>query len=160
MDHIWADKEFDWGSLYKAVNYVSGFCKRWGRLGGQSKEKYGTLRFYADFGFLCLHGLVYPGYVYCQFPKWLWKMDIRYIGPFLKKIGLNRLFVKWQSFIYRKAYINACKKWPHIQAEILQNMDYPKLLPKSMIKEEKNKYHILDLQGNIVATWVTYGKEE
>jgi len=155
--HHWGEETFDWDSLYKAECYISSFCKRWGKLGGQSKEKHGTLRFYANFGSLNLHTLIYPGYVYSQFPKWLWRIDILYISRFLQKIGLNKLFIKWQVFIYRSAYIKACKKWPNIQPEILCNMDYPELLPKTMYKKTETGFNILDLQGNIVSTWVTCG---
>jgi len=58
--HDWGEKDFDWGGLADATHIVHDTCVRWGRLGGQAKEKFGQLRFYAGFGNLSLHSLMYP----------------------------------------------------------------------------------------------------
>lgn len=121
--HEWGDKEVDWVGIDDAAEYIGVFCRRWARLGGQAKEKYGTVRFYVNFGRVSLHTLVYPGYVYNQFPNWLWSLDCKYIGPTLRFV-FGKISFKWQKYIYRKAYFNAIKKWPHLREEILCCADY------------------------------------
>lgn len=124
--HSWGDKGVDWDGINQAAMYISDFCKTWGRLGGQAKEKYGTVRFYASFGWISLHSLIYPGYVYCQFPRWLWKLDTYGISKVLSLF--ERPFVAYQRFIYKKAYTNAVKKWPHLKEEITCAADHQDLL--------------------------------
>jgi hypothetical protein len=125
----WEDEDFDWKGLNDCIYYISYYCRKYARLGGDAKEKYRQVRFYAHFGNLCLHSIVYPGYVYNQFPKWLWNIDCKYIGPALQ-FCLEKPFVKWQMFIYSRAYTNAVHKWSHLRAEILCGADYLDLLPK------------------------------
>jgi len=125
--HRWGDNTVDWDGIEGAVELISSFSRRWGRLGGQSKEKYGTVRFYAIFGNLSLHTLIYPGYAYNQFPKWLWVFDLCYIGPFLNAV-VGGMFTRWQVVVYRKAYQKAIKKWPHLRDEILSAADYEEFL--------------------------------
>lgn len=152
--HRWGDEGVDWTGINDAADYIGSYCRRWGRVGGQTKEKYGTVRFYAHFGWLNLHTLVYPGYASCQFPKWLWKIDITCIGPILQCF-FEQVFVRWQKAVYSRAYINACKKWPHLQEEILSDADYPEFIKGCTREEEtptESLLHVLDLQGNIVGT--------
>lgn len=113
----------DFIELDNIAYWIGEYCRKWGRLGGQTKEKYGTIRFYASFGGLSLHTLIYPGYVYSQFPNWLWKLDIWYISPVLQ-FFFEGLFVKWQMFIYKRAYIKALYNWPQYRREIMQSADY------------------------------------
>lgn len=47
--------------LDKIAYEIHDYCVLWGRLGGQAKEKFDTVRFYAQFG-LSLHSLVYIKY--------------------------------------------------------------------------------------------------
>lgn len=151
--HNWGDEGVDWNGINDAADYIGSYCKRWAYLGGQVKEKYGTVRFYANFGHLNLHCLFFPGYVYCQFPDWLWHLDCKYIGPFMR-FFFEKAFVKWQSYIYGKAYLNACRKWPHLQEEILCSADYIELVPGCFKKEGKTT-HVLDLTGKKVGAWVS-----
>lgn len=158
--HHWGDDFAYFSDVEDAAEYIREFCVKWARLGGQSKEKYGTARFYANFGVYNLHSLTHPGWAnYAWYPKWLIKFDIYYAPIMFKYSGINWLFSKWQPYIYYVAYKKALHKWPHIQAEILDGADYPELL-KEHYKKEKNKLHLLDLNGNIVGTWTTMGSEE
>lgn len=127
--HQWGDKNVDWNGIESAASYLGSYCRRWGRFGGQTKEKFGTVRFYAHFGSLSLHTIIYPGYYYSQFPTWLWKLDIKFIGPILNKL-FGKIFFSWQKFIYNKAYQNALKKWPHLKEEILCCADHPEFINK------------------------------
>jgi hypothetical protein len=125
--HHWDDDKLDWAGINGACDILYSTSRRWGRLGGQVKEKFGTVRFYASFGHLSLHTLIYPGYVYSQFPKWLWRLDIYITGPILDKL-FGRLFVWWQTKVYRYAYKKALKAYPHLREEILCAADYRELL--------------------------------
>lgn len=126
--HKWGDEGVDWKGIDDAASYIGDFCRKWGRLGGQSKEKFGTVRFYAHFGWLNLHTLIYPGYVYSQFPKWLWHLDIFYFGPVMR-VFFERPFLWWQKQVYTLAYARALKRWPHLKKEILCCADYSELIP-------------------------------
>lgn len=106
---------------------IEMFCRKWGRFGGQSKEKYGTVRFYVHFVGLSLHTLVYPGYVYIQFPKWLNRLDDRMITPILN-FFFGRIYRKYQVYIYNKAYQRMLKKYPNEQYAILSCADFPEYI--------------------------------
>lgn len=134
--HDWSEKGFDWKGLDEAGYMIQSFCKRWGRLGGMYKEKFGRLRFYANFGWISLHTLIYPGYVYNQFPGWLWRLDLYCISPVLQFLFEN-IFDNWQRKIYNMAYRRAVLKYPHLREEILEHADYPELL---MDISESGKY--------------------
>lgn len=119
--HRWGDKDADWKGIDQAAKFIHDYCVKWGRLGGSYKEKYGTVRFYAQFGYLSLHTLVYPGYAYNQFPTWLFSLDINYITTILSP--LEKLFYKWQKKVYIRAYKEAVIRWPHLREEILSGAD-------------------------------------
>lgn len=121
--HNWGDENVDWEGINDAASFIADYCRKWGRLSAHGKEKYGTVRVYVGFGHISLHGLVYPGYVYNQFPAWLWTLDCDYIGRVLQ-FFFEKPFTKWQIFIYNKAYQHALHKWPHLRAEILVDADY------------------------------------
>jgi hypothetical protein len=125
--HDWGDEGVDWKGINDCCDILYNICNRYGRLGGQIKEKYGTVRFYASFGYLSLHTLIYPGYVAYQFPRWLMKLDMKVIGPTLD-FFFGKLFIKWQIFIYKYAYIKCLKKYPHLKEEITCCMNHPELL--------------------------------
>lgn len=145
--HDWGDENFDWNGLNEAVRYVGHTCRKYGFIPGDYKEKWGTLRFYAHFGHLSLHAFIYPGYVYSQFPKWLWKLDCMYIGPILRKL-FEKPFVWWQCKVYTYAYRQAIKKWPHLYTEITCCMEQKQLAPeieaeylrRRAAREEREKY--------------------
>ena len=138
--HDWSNQDFDWGGLSKAMDIIRTYATDIGRVGGQLKEKWGQIRFYAHFagGWLNLHTIIYPGYVYCQFPKWLWNLDHnKYFRmlfiPFMKP------FFLWQKYWYNKAYQMACKAYPHLKPEILFAADYPELIDGAQEYAEKFK---------------------
>lgn len=150
--HSWDDKDVDWKGINAAADYIGEFCRKWGRLGGQSKEKYGTVRFYVNFRTISLHSIFLPGYYhYAWFPKWLIKLDLYYISPILNTL-FGRIVFEYQHRIYNLAYTRALKKWPHLQGEILTDVHYPEYLPKHH-RVEGNKTHLLDTEGKIVSTW-------
>lgn len=150
--HDWSEENVDWNGINDCCNILHYICTRWGRFGGQIKEKYGTVRFYAHMGHISLHSLVYPGYVYSQFPNWLWKLDCNYIGPFLR-FFFERLFVKWNIFIYNYAYQKCLKKYPHLRAELLCAANHPELIKGATRREDKNTLHIVGWNGEILSTW-------
>jgi hypothetical protein len=115
--------------LYNAGCIVYDTCTTWGRLGGQFKEKYDTLRFYANFsGYVSIHSLVYPGYAYIQFKsKFMTWFDIHVATPVLTFLFGNLLFW-WQKQVYSYAYNKAIKKYPRLAYEILVCADYPEYI--------------------------------
>jgi hypothetical protein len=151
----WGDENVDWNGINNAAEYIGSFCKRWGRLGGQTKEKYGTVRFYAQFGAYSLFSITHPGYVsyWSTWPWYKW-FDLRFGHKVMRYSGLQWLFNKWQPIVYSMAYHRALRKWPHLQAEILSDADYPELI-KGLTRQEGNKLHVLDLNGKIVTTWTS-----
>lgn len=154
--HYWGEEGFDWEGLNDAAEYIASFCKRWARLGGQYKEKWGEVRFYAQFcgpRYLSLHMLTHPGHAFYRYPKWLVWVDI-YILTKVLGFLFGKIMHRWQKYIYGKAYLNACKRWPHLQAEILSAADWPEWIP-GRVRHEGNLKHILDLEGNVVSTWKT-----
>lgn len=125
--HEWGDKDFDWKGLDDCCNIIITICRRYGRFGGQIKEKYGTIRFSSYMGYISLHSLIYPGYAWSQFPKWLWSFDIWYSGPFLQKY-FGKMIFWWQRKVYNYAYQKAVKKYPHLKDEILCDADFPEYI--------------------------------
>lgn len=122
--HYWGDEDFDWDSLYKAETEIIKILKL-GRVGVHSKEKYGTLRW--DL-FLCdgtLHSITHPGYVYSQYPKWLWVFDLDYRPLHFFKPIINFL----QNLVIQYAFTVVCAKYPHIRDEIISNTPVELLPP-------------------------------
>lgn len=120
--HFWGDKDFDWKGLNEAIDYISDRLQGLARIGVHSKEKYGTARIRCYF-VNNIHSLTHPGYVWSQYPDWLWKLDCYYGDKILKYTGLGYLIFKWQKYIYVDTYRRAVLKWPHIKDEILCNAD-------------------------------------
>lgn len=136
--HEWGEENFDWKGLGEAEHIIITICRRYGRFGGSIKEKYGTIRFSPYMGQLSLHSLIYPGYMWSQFPKWLWSADIWYIQPFLTKV-FGAPWFWYQRKVYNYAYQKAVRKYPHLIEEILVDADYPEyIVPHGM--EVHNKY--------------------
>ena len=126
--HQWGDAWFEahGADLDAACDFLRDYCRRYARLGGDVKEKWGTLRFYAHFHHQ-LHDLFYPGYAYCQWPYWLWIFDLRvYCSPAFNAV--RRAIQTWQIFIYRRAYRLTVQRWPHLFRELLFSADYPEFL--------------------------------
>jgi hypothetical protein len=43
-------------------------------------------------------------------------------------MGINRVIVPYHIWLYRRAYRNAVRKWPHLVDEICSAADYGELL--------------------------------
>lgn len=113
--------------LEQIAHEIGQYCRRYGRIQvTQTKEKYGSVRVYCGFGSYGLHGLIYPGYAYSQFPKWLWNLDCTY-GNYITRY-FDTIIVPWQKFIYRRAYWKQIKKYPHLFDEITGSMDWDDVL--------------------------------
>lgn len=143
--HYWGDAGVDWDGINNAADFIADYCKKHGRLGGQSKEKFGQCRYYAQFGLRSLHEIVYPGYyrnmwhippemekVYTETGFWsssyalkrvLWHLD-RYSGFVLDHKWVQELIINYQFKVYEQAYRAAVLKWPHLKGEILGGADY------------------------------------
>lgn len=128
--HRWGDEDFDWESLYHAIEEISSYFTKW-RLGNHSKEKYGTARISIYFFNGSLFELCYPGYV----SYWPWKnyskllkFDIYYVPIIFRFLGLTKLIRYFQYKVYSRGYNLAIKKYPHIKKEILICADYPELI--------------------------------
>lgn len=138
--HDWSDKNVDWKGISDAADYIYNYLRRWRVPVRDRKEKFGTVRVYLSLhwerGWLLQH-LIYPNYVYYRFPKWVRKLD--YLIP---THWLNIVITPFYKFLYRKAYANALKKWPHLRCEILHSADYPELLPG--LKCEREDIHEID----------------
>lgn len=115
--HDWSDKSFDWKSLNKAEILGNKIMKRLARIGIHSKEKYGTIRWSLYLFNGTLHSLTHPGYVYSQYPKWLWSFDVRNKPlKFLQKpINLYQKLIVALTFEY------LVYKYPHITDEIISD---------------------------------------
>jgi hypothetical protein len=116
--HYWGDEDFDWNALYSAEKEIRNICMKYARVCILSKEKYGTIR-WEHFG-VCddtLHSLTHPGYMYSQYPKWLWSLDLK-IRPLKFVYPIIRF---WQSLVIQYAFTITCLKYPHIQNEILSD---------------------------------------
>ena len=146
--HTWGEENFDWSGLNDCINIVHNTCRRWARLGGQAKEKFGTLRFYTHFG-LSLHTLFLPGYYhYGWFPRWLITFDMYVATPVLNFL-FGRVWFWWQRTIYSYAYWRALNKYPHLRKEILCSADYPEFI-KNVTKKDGNDLHILGWNGEVI----------
>jgi len=126
--HDWSEDSFDWKMLDDGIDMISSFMRFWGRIGVNSKEKFGTARVYVMFWDGTLHGMLYPGYHFSQFPKWLWSFDLNWIGPFFRKTRLQKLFCWYQSKIYSMAYSRAIKKFPKVKVELVVACDIDELI--------------------------------
>lgn len=114
-------------NLSQIAHDIQNYCIKYARLGGDAKEKYGTVRFYVKFCGLTLHDLIYPGYVFIQFPVWLNNIDAYVISPVLHFL-FGKIYYKWQKFIYNRAYQKALAKYPNFKDAILSCCDYPEFI--------------------------------
>lgn len=133
--HYWGDEDFDWASLYAAINEATEIMTVFGRIGVHSKEKYGTARWSIFFCNNRLHSLTHPGYMYSRYPGWLWRFDLKY-EPLRFVAPLIRAY---QKQVLQFAFKYICYKYPHIQEELLQ--DAPaELLPPNLAKIAKRQW--------------------
>lgn len=118
---------------YNQLNESLKIIDKWAKIGmimGQTKEKYGSTRWYVYFGNLSVHKLFYPQYFYYQWPKWTSRLN-NYSEDFFKLIGLNALFIKYQVWCYRKAYHEILVKYKVVDHCI----DCDELLDKKILNE-------------------------
>ena len=120
--HDWSEKDVDWQGIDNAAYYIGCFITRWGRIGVmQTKEKFGTVRVYCHLGFSCFHGLIWPWHHWIH-TWWPYKLDLT-ISRLIDRC-VNYVLLPWQRLVYRQAYKNAIKKWPHLKEEILNCADF------------------------------------
>lgn len=138
--HDWSDQNVDWEGISSAAEYIAMRLRRWGRVSVTDyKEKFGTVRVYCNLGWTQFHSVFKPGYVYSQWPRWLWSLDCRYGYRILQP--LNRIVVPFHAWLYTDTYKRAIRKWPHLRLEILNGADYSHLLGPCgvhMIRESQN----------------------
>lgn len=113
--HDWSEKTFDWKSLYAAEREAGEIMLKYGRIGVNSKEKYGTIRWDLSFFDGTIHSLTHPGYYYNQFPRCLYNFTMQYKVLFF----LTPFLVFWQKLVAQYAFTVICDKYPHIIKEIL-----------------------------------------
>lgn len=120
--HEWGDEDFDWKGLNDAMNYFYKNCKRYGRVGLNLKEKWGTMRVGTTCAFFNewpIHSLIKPGYYYYSWPRWM-MIHIDYpLGRIVEKLYIGRMIRRYQIAVVKFFWKRAAKKWPHIAAEIL-----------------------------------------
>lgn len=107
------DDTIDYKLLNDTMMYIVTYMKRWGNIGAHYKEKYGSIRISPYFFDGSLHSITHPGYVYSQYPDWLWKLDCKYIQPFFENKSITNWIRSYQYKVYRRAYQNALKLYPN-----------------------------------------------
>lgn len=139
--HVWGDKDFDWVEFSKVVDFFHRQAAKY-RIGGQVKEKFGTLRWYADLAPLTLHDLFWPGHMFLRWQQpSFWKWYLRWLPPIIgKPLKYFDIFIfsEWEWFAkkstawkvkgYIKTYEEAVKKWPQFREEIFMDADRHELL--------------------------------
>lgn len=135
--HVWGDEDFDWKSLGEAIDLMHCFMSKWGRIGVDSKEKYGTARLYINWFDGSLYSMVKPGYYYYRWPNWFHVIDYNVIRNISNCTGFTYIFRKYQEKIYSLAYKKAIKRWPSIEEEIVCCADYPELIDSDFCR---NRY--------------------
>jgi len=108
-----------------------------------------TARVYCGFGWYQLHSITHPGYVYSRYPKWLWCFDIDYLSKIVRIF--NPLTVRYQMWIYRRAYELAFKKWPLIKEEIIDGADYPEIISEYFAAIPGCDKHREEIQSNRIS---------
>lgn len=150
--HMWGDKDFDWKGLDQAQQDLYLICTKLGRVGGQMKEKFGELRFYAQFCGLSLQAFFYPGYVRTMFPHKLNRMS----ELLAEYTGLSFLFTKYQKLMYKVGYRYILRKYPHLRREIGSGADYPHLFAHKIVETRDEKGLLQEYfykDGTRIAAW-------
>ena len=128
--HHWNDEWFNKNGdkLYAAIDYFETTVKRYARIGAYGKEKYGTYRESTTFWDGGLHYLIYPGYIYIQYPFLYFTVDEKVIKPLTEYTGLHKLGLWWQKTVYNYAIQKACKMYPEVVDELVSGLDYYELV--------------------------------
>jgi hypothetical protein len=123
---------------YEAATYIGYNLRKWGRCNTTWKSKYNTCRVYNSFGmYEVLHGLIYPGYSYFQWPKWVVIFDL-WISKYFRR-PVNFVVVPYQKWLYRWLYKRANKKWPLLGERLLCHADWEELLVGIPISPDAKK---------------------
>lgn len=138
VHHDWSDENFPWSQLSDAIDIIRNITYKYGRFGGQIKEKFGCVRFYVHFFDGTLHSLLYPGHSYVRARRFYYWIDLPILSKFFKYTGVGKLILWWQQKIYNIAYQKAIAKYPHLKDEILCDADYPELIDGGL--EVHSKY--------------------
>ncbi len=158
--HDWSDDTFPWKDLDDSISLISDYLQKVGRMPTYAKEKWGCARISCHFG-LSLHNLMFPRYYFRYHDlfakhKWLINFDNFVFIPFMGKLGVTKLWFKWQSHVYNTAYQMAIKKYPHLRGEILCNADQLEFIKGVTRKEEtqtESLTHVLGWNGETLSTW-------
>jgi hypothetical protein len=147
--HEWGDEDFNWQEFNKVLEFFWERSQKY-RIGGQIKEKYGTLRWYAVFSLRGLHDIFWPGHVYFyryrqptswnKYIRWaqpVLQYPLMWIDRLLKNCNwLQRVIREYQVKKYIETYEIAIKKWPEFTKEIMMMADHQELL-KDLFPFEK-----------------------
>lgn len=150
--HYWGDDWPYWDDLNQCVNYISKRARDY-RIGGQIKEKYGTVRWY-----IYLHDmisdLIWPGHIWVRWnAKSWWHPALRWAQPVLgpvmswidyriystKKNPVKTLIQKYQYKKVLQIYKEALEKWPHLRKEILSSSDLDSAAKRALANSIKEK---------------------
>lgn len=130
--HYWGDESFDWKGLGKSEGIIRFWGKQVGRIGGDLKEKYGTIRWYTNPGGVeRLYELTHPGYY-----GYFWGAEDKPVWNVIDNMSyvyirfLNPLIKVYKRFFYAYAYHRAVKAFPELYQEILACCECDKLLFK------------------------------
>lgn len=131
--HSWGDDWEGWDDLYAAEKVLWFYGKKLGNIDGYIKEKWGSLRWSASIRAPhSLHDIVKAGHV-----AYRWSPDRH---PFLCLLDnfsksymclFSYAFFRYRKFMYGFAYHMACRKYPKVKPEILEDTEWPELLFKS-----------------------------
>lgn len=129
------------------LNLFCDYAQR-GLIGGQIKEKFGSIRWYAQIAPVkSLHDIVKNGHYFYRYGaddapvmNFLDNVSRFYLRPFTK------LIFHYQKFMYAYAYRKAIEKFPDITEEILASCDHNRLLFKREARIYKRMERVW--QGN------------
>jgi len=119
--HEWSDDWGYWKLLNEGICYIDNELRK-ARIGVHSKEKFGSARFSLYFFNGHLHDLTHPGYVYSQYPKWLWKFDVTKSPYIFKYLGLTFIIRQLQYMWLKRVLTNAEALYPEIKKELLRDL--------------------------------------
>ena len=147
----WGDDSHDWKGLYEAERLINNIVS-FGRVGLNSKEKYGSIRYNFSLFDGTIHSITHPGHYYLRFPKYMYDivMGRRLLLPLLPIIR------PIQVALVKLAFTIAARRYPHLTKYIIT--DAPtELLPldlallnRSYWKQSCNSCNELTRCDNIV----------
>lgn len=121
--------EPDYQKLGEACDIFYKWAYR-GRISGQIKEKYGTIRWYAYLNSkFSLNDIFYPCHMYYRFPLWVRKIDDFVFTYFINPL-FGKLIYKYRVYCYRQGYLECVAKLgplPH-------SMDHDDLFTEEELK--------------------------